>query len=195
TASPVVFLPQSQEPHPGTGAQILIRSNGSMASLVASVKATINQIDPKAIIDFTVLRTQIVDTLLAERLLAILSGFFGLLALLLACIGLYGIVSYGVANRTGEIGIRLAIGSTRGGIVTMIMRETMGLLLVGLVLGLGLAFASGLVVRSMLYGQHGSDPLILAAAVAALVLTALTAAVIPARRAGGVDPMTALRYE
>ncbi|HKV42483.1 MAG TPA: ABC transporter permease [Blastocatellia bacterium] len=193
--SRIVFEPQSQEANPRKTDRALIRTRGSSLEMVGSVKDAISQMAPGSLVDFSRLQTYIDDSLVGQRLLAILSGFFGLLALLLACLGLYGIVSYGVVSRTGEIGIRLALGSTRRGVVNMIMRETTGLLSIGLVLGLGLAFASGMAVRSMLYGQHGTDPLILGAAVAALVITALTAAAVPARRAGGVDPMTALRYE
>jgi putative ABC transport system permease protein len=191
----IAFLPLPQQTHQSNGTGIVIRSAAPLESVIASVKDTVSQVAPSATLDFTVLRTQIMDSLLGERLLAVLSGFFGILALLLACLGLYGIVSYGVANRTSEIGIRLALGSTRAGIVSMIVRETAALLLVGLAIGLGLAFASGLVVRSMLFGLSVSDPLILGVALEALITTGLAAAFIPARRAAGVDPMTALRYE
>jgi putative ABC transport system permease protein len=191
----IAFLALSQQTHQWTGTGIVIRSAAPPERVIASVKEIVSQAAPSAVLDFTVLRTQIRDSLLGERLLAVLSGFFGILALMLACLGLYGIVSYGVATRTSEIGIRLALGSTRAGIISMIIRETAALLLFGLPIGLGLAFASGLVVRSMLFGLNVSDPLILGVALAALITTGLAAAFIPARRAAGVDPMTALRYE
>jgi putative ABC transport system permease protein len=193
----IAFLPQSQRKHPEneTEADIVIRSTAPLESVIASVKDSVGQVAPSAVLDFTVLCNQILDSLLPERLLAVLSGFFGLLGLLLACLGLYGIVSYGVANRTGEIGIRLALGSTRAGVVSLIMRETAVVLVAGLAAGIGLAVAAGLVVRSMLFGLDATDPAIIGIATAALVLTGLAAAFIPARRAAAVDPMNALRYE
>ncbi|HYL99232.1 MAG TPA: FtsX-like permease family protein, partial [Blastocatellia bacterium] len=193
--SSIVFEPQSQDLKPSKTDQMLIRSSANPTEVIPSVKDAVAQIAPNAILDFSVLRENIVNFLLIQRLLAMLSGFFGVLALLLACIGLYGIVSYGVASRTGEIGIRLALGSSRLGVIGMILRETSLILVIGLALGLGLAFASGLLIRSMLFGLKAWDPLILIAATAALVTTGFVAALIPARRAGGVDPMTALRYE
>ncbi|HEY6329226.1 MAG TPA: ABC transporter permease [Blastocatellia bacterium] len=191
----IAFFGMSQQPKLGTTTMVVVRSNAPMTSAVAAVRDAINQFAPSATFDFTVLRDQIMDSLLPERLLAVLSGFFGLLGLLLACVGLYGIVSYGVASRTGEIGIRLALGSTRAGVVGLIMRETSVVLLLGLVIGAGISIAAGLLVRSMLFGLSATDPIIFTVAIAALALTGAAAAFIPARRAAGVDPMNALRYE
>jgi putative ABC transport system permease protein len=192
---PIAFLPASQEPHPHASAQLMIRTSAPFSTVIGPIKDVVSQLAPSGLIDFNVLREEILDSLLSERLLALLSGFFGILALMLACLGLYGIVSYGVANRTGEIGIRLALGSTRGGIVGMIMRETAAVVLIGLGAGIALAIAAGLVVRSMLFGLSATDPVTFAVAIAAIVITGLAAAFIPARRAAGVDPMIALRYE
>jgi ABC-type antimicrobial peptide transport system permease subunit len=133
--------------------------------------------------------------MLKERLLATLSSFFGALALLLACVGLYGLMAYAVARRTPEIGIRLALGARRDSIMWLVLRETIGLTLAGVALGIPLALWAARYVKSVLFGISPSDPLTVAATVATLVGVAALAGYIPARRAINVDPMVALRYE
>jgi len=130
-----------------------------------------------------------------ERLLATLSGFFGLLAALLATMGLYGVISYMVARRRNEIGVRVALGADRGQVVAMMMREAGGLLAIGVVIGTPLALVAGRSASSLLFGLKPQDPLTLAVSVALLTLIAALASFVPARRAAKVDPMVALRYE
>jgi ABC-type antimicrobial peptide transport system permease subunit len=118
---------------------------------------------------------------------------FGCVALTLAAIGLYGVLSYGIARRAGEIAVRIALGAQPGRVISMILRETMGLFIAGLALGGGLAYAASRLITSQLYGVAPQDPLTLALAAGLLLLVALSASYFPARRASRLDPMAALR--
>jgi ABC-type antimicrobial peptide transport system permease subunit len=128
-----------------------------------------------------------------DRTTAQLVVVFGTIALLLAAIGLYGVLSYGIAGRTGEIAIRMALGALPTGVITMILRETSTLVFAGLALGGGLAYAASRLIDSRLYGVAPQDPLTLALATGLLLLVAFVAAYCPARRASRLDPMAALR--
>jgi ABC-type antimicrobial peptide transport system permease subunit len=133
--------------------------------------------------------------MLKERLLATLSSVFGALALLLACVGLYGLMAYAVARRTSEIGIRLALGARPHRILWLVLRETFALTLAGLAMGVPLALWAARYARSALFGIGTADPLTMAVTVATLIGTPILAGHLPARRAVRVDPMVALRYE
>src|SRR5262249_47586769 len=124
-----------------------------------------------------------------------LSSFFGLLALLLVCIGLYGMMSYGVARRTNEIGIRMALGSQRGDVIWMVMRETLLLVIIGVVIGLAASLAANRLIESMLYGLTPNDPTTILLAMLLMTSVAAFAGYLPARRASLIDPLAALRYE
>jgi putative ABC transport system permease protein len=130
-----------------------------------------------------------------DELMATLSGFFGFLAALLAAIGLYGVISYMVVQRTKEIGIRMAIGAKRMDVVGMILREAGILTVAGLVIGTALALASAQVLRSLLYGLKPRDPFTLVISVVTLTAVAALASFLPAYRASRLDPLKALRYE
>jgi ABC-type antimicrobial peptide transport system permease subunit len=130
-----------------------------------------------------------------ERTFAALTSGFGLLALILACVGIYGVMAYSVANRRNEIGIRLALGAQPGQVRGMILRQSTGLAIAGIVVGLVAALGLTRLVKSMLYGIQPYDPLSLAAGVFLLLTVALAASWIPARRAARVQPMEALRHE
>jgi ABC-type antimicrobial peptide transport system permease subunit len=130
-----------------------------------------------------------------DRTTAQLAAVFGCVALTLAAIGLYGVLSYGVARRKSEIAVRIALGAQPGRVISMILRETIGLLGLGLALGGGLAYAATRLIGSRLYGVAPQDPVALASAVGLLVLVALTSSYVPARRASRLDPMAALRQE
>ncbi len=141
------------------------------------------------------LQVQAEQSLLRERLLATVSSFFGGLALLLSCVGLYGLMAYTVALRTSEIGIRVALGSGRGSILWLVLRETLGLVAMGVIAGIPVAMWAARYARSLFFGVTATDPLITAATVATLIGVAVMAGYIPARRALSVDPMVALRCE
>ena len=130
-----------------------------------------------------------------ERLLATLSGFFGALALILASIGLYGILSYGVASRTKEIGIRMALGAQSREVLKLVLREALVLVLIGVAVGLPVVFALARFASALLFGLAATDPLSLALAVLLMFAVTLIAGYLPARRATRVDPLVALRYE
>ena len=135
------------------------------------------------------------EALFNERMLALLSGSFGLLATVLAAIGLYGVMSYTVSRRTREIGIRIALGAERGTVIWMVLKEVALLTLVGIGLGVPAALGLSQLVRSQLFGISPADPLTIGVAAVTLALVALLAGYIPARRASRVQPVLALRYE
>ena len=160
------------------------------------MRLAIAEVDDKLPISgLTTLREQIKDSLDQEKLLAQLVSFFGLLALLLACIGLYGVMAHGVVRRTKEIGIRLALGAERRSIIWMVLRETLVLILIGLAIGIPVALGAGRLIASQLFGLSAADPFTLLAATLVLIGVALLAGLMPARKASRVDPLTALRYE
>jgi ABC-type antimicrobial peptide transport system permease subunit len=162
---------------------------------MASMKQTIGDVNPGIDLDFKVFKTRIHDSLLQDQLMATLSGFFGFLAALLAAIGLYGVISYMVVQRTKEIGIRMAIGADRVDVLRMILGEAGILTVAGLVIGAGLALGAAQAAKSLLYGLKPRDPLTLVMAVILLSAVATLASFLPARRASKLDPLTALRYE
>jgi putative ABC transport system permease protein len=135
------------------------------------------------------------DSLLRERLMATLSGFFGILAVVLATIGLYGVISYMVARRRSEIGIRMALGANRGDVLALVLREAAMLLAAGLAIGTGLAIAVGRTASSMLFGLKPTDPVTIGLSVALLAVVAFIASFLPALRAARLEPMLALREE
>jgi ABC-type antimicrobial peptide transport system permease subunit len=140
--------------------------------------------------------SQQIDRLLfQERLIARLSGFFGLLALVLACVGLYGLLSYEVSKRTREIGVRMALGAEPASVLNLVLRQGIALAIVGAVMGIGVALVMTRYLASMLYDVRANDPLTMIAVAVLLTLVALVACYIPARRAMRVDPMVALRYQ
>ncbi len=173
-----------------------IRTSGEPAAVMAAARHTIQAFNPDIPIDSVkTLDTVLNDTTRQERMIAQLSGVFGLLALLLAATGLYGVLAYAVAQRTNEIGIRMALGAQRGAVTAMILRETGILVILGLAVGIPASLLCARLVKSILFGLQPADPLSLAGALAALVLVAAVAGYIPARRASKVDPLVALRYE
>jgi predicted permease len=192
---PMAFAPADQFPDTAARAVLLIRFSSSPAVAIAAVKEKINAISPVIKTESRIFQTDIENGLLRERLMALLSGFFGALAALLAMIGLYGVMSYIVAMRKNEIGIRMALGASRGSVIGIIVRQTVTLLAVGVGGGLVLAMAAARGANSLLYGLTANDPLTLFSAAGFLAAVALAASYIPAYRASRVDPMNALRYE
>jgi predicted permease len=192
---PMTFAPASQFPGQGPWTVVMIHSSLSSAAIAAAAKRAVAEKHPDVITQFTDFRREIRDGLVEERLMATLSGFFGLLAALLAVVGLYGVISYIVAMRRNEIGIRMALGASRSEVIGIIVRQTLMLLALGVGLGVVLALAAVRSASSLLFGLQPNDPLTFAGASALLVAIALIASFLPARRASRVDPMVALRYE
>ena len=146
-------------------------------------------------VEYRVYQTEIQNGLVRERLMALLSVFFGALAALLAMIGLYGVISYIIAMRRNEIGIRMALGASRQDVVGIVLGQTLGLLALGVGVGLLLAVAATSSARTLLFGLQPTDPLSLISAGLFLAVVALAASFFPAYRATRYDPMNALRYE
>ena len=192
---PIAYLALSQQSAPAPGGQFLVRTNLAQAEISTALKRVLAEINPSINISFLGFKTMIEESLLRERLMATLSGFFGLLALLLASIGLYGILSFGVASRTKEIGIRMALGAQSREVLTSVLREALILVVIGVVVGLPIVFLATRFAATLLFGLTPTDPVSLGAAGVLLFAVALAAGYIPARRATKVDPLVALRYE
>jgi putative ABC transport system permease protein len=170
-----------------------IATKGDPRALIPRFTQIVARVHPRASVSYTTLAQQVDETITRERLLATLSGFFGALALLLATIGLYGVISYTMARRRNEIGIRIALGSARGRILRMVMSEVALVVVLGLVVGTGLALASTRLVATLLYGVTPSDPATIVGSAGVLAAAALIAGLIPAARAARLDPTIALR--
>jgi ABC-type antimicrobial peptide transport system permease subunit len=191
---PIVYDAAAQEGS-GPGGSFFIRSRLPQAETVAAVKRVLNEINPAITVSFQGFKTMIEATVLRERLMATLSGFFGLLALLLACIGLYGILSYSVASRTNEIGIRMALGAQPRDVRWLILREALLLVFIGVAVGTPMIVAATRLASTLLFSLTPTDPVSLLSAALLMLAVAMMAGYLPARRATRVDPMVALRAE
>ncbi|HEX6731652.1 MAG TPA: FtsX-like permease family protein, partial [Pyrinomonadaceae bacterium] len=183
--------------YPGNrGRLLVVRAAGSPDSVAASVGNEIRAIDKSLMFSGIKTIPQLIDqSLILENLLAKLSSFFGVLALLLAAIGLYGVMAYAVVRRTKEIGIRMALGAQPGSVRRMVMRETLRLVIVGVLIGVPTAFAATRLISSLLYGLTPNDPITVSVAILVIVVSAILAGFLPARTASRVDPLIALKYE
>ncbi len=188
--------PLMYEPQIGFGASFEVRTAGDPQALVPVIRAAVAQINPNLPLRDVTTESQQIDRLLfQERLVARFSSFFGLLALALACIGLYGLLAYEVTRRTREIGIRIALGAQAKDVLRSVVQQGLVLAFAGAVAGIGVALGVTRYLKSMLYDVHANDPFTIVAVAALLIFVALAACFIPARRATNVDPMVALRCE
>ena len=175
---------------------LCVRTVGDPTKVTAAIRREVQSIDTNVpVYNVRTLEAQLDESLSQERLVATLSSWFGAFALLLAAIGLYGILAYSVTRRTNEIGLRMALGAERGGVIWMVLREALLLVGMGVLIGVPLALALARSVSSLLYGLKPTDSLTISVAVVLLFLVAAVAIYLPARRASRVDPMVALRYE
>jgi predicted permease len=187
---PLIYFPSQG------GNSLIVRAAGPAPSLAATIRRSVQAVDKNLVIGDIYTASQLLDReLFLERLLAKLSTFCALLALLLASIGLYGVMSYDVARRTHEIGIRMALGAQGRDVVSLVLRETMLLVVIGVIIGLSAALASTRLITALLYGLTPNDPLTIALASLVLLTVAALTGFLPARRAARVDPMGALRHE
>jgi predicted permease len=195
--NPAVYRPILQiQDQAAFRVNIQVRTTGDASSFGGPFRQVMNGIDDKIpVFDVTTLEEQVQENLKQDRLITQLVSFFGALALILASIGLYGVMAHGVARRTNEIGIRMALGARAGSIAWMILRETLVLVLIGLVIGVPTALFAARFVSSQLFGLQSADPAALISAAVVLTVVALGAGYFPARRASRVNPLTALRYE
>jgi ABC-type antimicrobial peptide transport system permease subunit len=173
-----------------------IHTRGDLAAVAGQVRQAIHQTAPELpILEASTLIEKVDHSLRQEKLISKLTGFFGLLALALASIGVYGVLAYGVTQRTNEIGIRMALGARRYDVVWMILKDATGLVGIGVVIGVLMALATTHLVSSMLFGLTDKDPATLLLATAFLILVAGFAGYLPARRASRLEPIEALRCE
>jgi len=200
TQSPLrrFYVPYLQHPGdtPPMEVRFEIRTEANPASLIDPVRRVLSSIDPLLPAnDIYPLGTRIRESIARERLLATLSSAFGAVALLLAAIGLYGLMMHAVSRRTGELGLRMALGAGRGEIVTMVLREALRLVGFGVVIGIPAAYAVTRIIRSQVNGVGSMDLSLIAVALLVLIAAAITAAALPAIRAGRVAPIVALQQE
>ncbi len=182
---------------PGTRSlSVMLRTAGEPAAMTDTVRQALQQVDADVpMTEITTQSEQVDNGFAQERLFALAYSLFGVLALVLACIGLFGLMSYSVSRRINEIGIRMALAAQQAGVVAMVLRESMLMVAIGAIIGLGGALAGGRFVERVLYGLSTTDTLTIAGAIGATILASLMAGYLPARRAARVDPMVALRYE
>jgi predicted permease len=194
-APQTAYIPYSQYGVLGQR-RLCARATGDAGALVAAIRREVRGLDPNLpVFNVKTFADQINESVSLERLVAMLSSFFGLFALLLAAIGLYGVMAYAVARRTREIGIRMALGARPGAVLWLAMRETLSLVFIGIVVGLPVALAASRLTEGLLFGLAPNDPLTVALATLALLASAALAGYLPARRAARVDPMVALRHD
>jgi putative ABC transport system permease protein len=191
----IAFLPVDQDDKPGDGTTFVIRGRGSLDALQSAVQRTATQADPNLLVDFHVIAVQIEQSVLRERLMANLSLAFGILAGCLSTLGLYGVMSYIVVRRRNEIGIRFALGATRGNVYRLIAKDATIMVAAGLGVGVIASLLLARYAESLLFDLKARDPLILISAGALLAVTAAVATLLPASRAARLEPVTALREE
>ena len=192
----MLYLPYRQATGQLSDMCVAVRTTGSPGSMAATIRQEFQRVDRSMpVLKVNSIEDQLTDVLVQERMVTGLAVFLGVLAVLLASLGLYGVISYTVAGRTNEIGIRMALGATGPDILRMVLKETLVLVLIGVALGVPLVFATTRLTSAMLFGVSAVDPLTIAAASVLMIAVATLAGLLPSRRASRVDPMVALRYE
>ncbi|MGH9631190.1 MAG: FtsX-like permease family protein, partial [Bryobacteraceae bacterium] len=190
-----VFLPYAQDENLSS-LSFYIRTSSDEKAAASQVRSLVRSMDEALPVhEFRTMEAQVAGSVYTDRLVAALSSAFGLLATLLAAIGVYGVIAYSVARRTNEIGVRVALGAMRKDVIAMVMKEVALLSVTGIAAGAALALVGGRLIESQLYGVKPHDPLILLGAMIALGAVAMLAAFLPARRAARIEPIAALRYE
>jgi predicted permease len=199
---PLFFIPESQAEYEKSNLgslflkDIIILTRPGVSLSIAAVRQAMASVDPDMpIVSMNPLREQVAGQFTQQRLIARLTSFFGVLSLVLASIGLYGVTAYNAGRRAGEIGVRVALGASRGHVVRLVLRGAFGLILAGLVIGLPLSLAAGRLLGNQLYGIDPYNFVVILSAVLALGLSALVASLVPAWRASSISPVDALRAE
>ncbi len=190
----MVYVPYAQLPSERS-TTLVLRVTGPTAPTAAAIQQIVQSKVPEAVTEVRPFSAQVQATIVQERMVATLAGAFGLLALTLACVGLYGLLAYRVVQRTNEIGIRVALGARAASVVGLVFRDGARLVIAGIVMGLPFAWAASRVIESMLFGVTATDPATMLGAVAVMIAAAQIAVSLPASRAARVDPLVALRRE
>jgi putative ABC transport system permease protein len=194
-SQPIMIVPLAQMGTPRPFTDFMVRSALPLSRVSSLIDDTVAQVSPLIAVDVHAFETTIRNGLVRERLMALLSGTFGVLAALIAAIGLYGVMSYLVVRRTNEIGVRVALGARRADVLTLLFRETGALLAVGLAIGAGMSLAAAGSVRALVFGLEPHSPLVIGLACTLLALIGFAASYLPARRAANLPPLLALREE
>jgi predicted permease len=192
---PGTFIPATQHPAPRPGLVMAIRSSAPLKDVIAQIRNRLGTMSPELRVYFSIFEDQISQRLIQERLMAWLAGFFGALAAALAMIGLYGVISYMILKRRNELGIRLALGASRARIILLVLRETLRLLLIGLILGTIASVAVAKGAAALLFNLSPYDLPTLIISILSLALVAGLASYVPAWRASRVNPVVALRHD
>jgi putative ABC transport system permease protein len=194
---PEMFEPYTQNVWPSMALmQVVLRTRADPNAVIGSAREAIHELDPNVpMAKVSTLATLTSTAMAKDRFSMLLVGFFGALALFLATVGIYGVISYSVGQRTREIGIRMALGAQRGKVFGMVLRQGLKLAAFGIAIGALAALGVGRMLRGFLYGVHAADPLTFASVAIFLAVVAVAASFLPARRAAKIDPMRALRYE
>jgi putative ABC transport system permease protein len=195
SAQPIIYFPRAQQAVKNERMSIELHTEGPALAMVPAVKAALEQLDPRYSFSFTTLDRQLTNSMTLMSTIATLAGFFGALALVLATIGLYGIMAYSVARRRNEIGVRIALGAQASRVVRMVLSDVGRIVIIGVVLGTAASFGLTRLVKTFLYGVQPNDPRTLATSGFILLAVGLVAAAIPALRASRLDPVAALREE
>lgn len=193
---PFMQLPEKLMPLAANGVAVVLRTAGDPAAVMEPVRRAVEQLDSRQVIyNVRTLDSVLADSLAARRISMILLGIFAALALLLASVGIYGVISFAVGQRTREIGVRMALGAQHADVMRLVLWEGAKMALIGVAAGAAAALGLTRLMTNQLFGVTPQDPLTFAAVAAALIVVALLACYVPARRAARVDPMVALRYE
>jgi predicted permease len=195
TNSATIYRTSLQTPNPAPFANLQLRTDGDPRSLIPAVRLAMAELHPAIMINFSTLSAQVARSLARERMLALLSASFGAVALALSMLGLYGVMSYTVARRRNEIGVRIALGADSRRVLRMVLGDVARVVTIGVVIGAAGALASGKLVTSFLYGMTPTEPAVLGLSVGILLFVAIGAGLIPAWRASRVDPLIALRED
>jgi putative ABC transport system permease protein len=192
---PEIYMPYEQHPEPATAMTLVVRTPLAPGAVEESLKRTLGALSPDVPTRFSTMEAKLSESVAAPRFRALLVAAFATLALVLAMAGIYGVMAYSVAQRTREIGIRMALGAQRGGVLQLVLGQGFRMVVLGLALGLAGAFAATRVLASLLFEVQPRDPVVFSGAIVLMFCVAFIANYIPARRATQVDPMIALRYE
>jgi predicted permease len=193
---PVVFTPYTMELSRVAGMTFEVRTQGDPLVIAGALAAAVREADGRVPIASVTTQSRVIDQTISQELtFAQLCSCFAIMALLISCVGLYGTMTYSVVRRTGEIGMRMALGARRGRVIWTVLRDVLRLATAGVVIGLAAAWAGGRLIESLLYGIRRDDPLAITTSVLILIAASLLAGYVPAARASRIDPCVALRHE